>query len=190
MEEQNKKFLLSLARKAIEGYCLYGTRLAFQEADLPLEAIPNLLSKQGVFVTITKNHELRGCVGDLTGRQPIYQEVIDNAINAGFGDYRFPKLQPEELNDIKIEISVLSPLSPLKTASFPELIKWLNQKKPGVYLELNGASATFLPQVWDEIKTPIEFLSQLCFKAGLKEHDWKDPQMNFWTYTVDAFQER
>lgn len=189
MEKQNKKFLLLLARKAIENYCLYGTRLAFQETDLPLEANPHLLHKQGVFVTITKNQELRGCVGSLMGKQPIYQEVIDNAINAGFGDYRFPKLQSEELGSIKIEISVLSPLVPLKKLPSAELVKWLAQKKPGVYLELNGAGATFLPQVWKEIKTPLDFLSQLCLKAGLKENDWQNPLMNFWTYTVDAFQE-
>lgn len=189
MEEQNKKFLLSLARKAIEGYCLYGTRLAFQETDLPLEASSSLLAQQGVFVTITKDHQLRGCVGDLTGRQPIYQEVIDNAINAGFGDYRFSKLQSNELSDIKIEISILSPLVALKQTSSSEVLKLLARQKLGVYLELNSASATFLPQVWEELKTPKEFLTQLCLKAGLRENDWQNPQMNFWTYTVDSFQE-
>jgi len=166
---------------------LYGTRLAPQETDLPLGAVPSSLLERGVFVTITKNHKLRGCVGSLVGNQPLYLGVIDNAINAGFGDYRFPRLQQEELKDIKIEISILSPLSPLKISSSEELIRWLAQKKPGVYLELNGASATFLPQVWKELKTPTEFLSQLCLKAGLKENDWKNPQMNFLTYTVESF---
>jgi AmmeMemoRadiSam system protein A len=189
MEKQSKKFLLSLARKAIEEYCLYGTRLALQEADIPFQANDNLLAKQGVFVTITKHHELRGCVGDLVGRQSIYQEVIDNAINAGFGDYRFSKLQPNELHDIKLEISVLSPLEIMKTISSEELVRLLATKKPGLYLEMNNTGATFLPQVWKDLKTPLDFLSQLCIKAGLKEDDWKNPKMNFWTYIVDSFEE-
>ena len=189
MEKQSKTFLLLLARKAIEEYCLYGTRLALQEADIPFQVNDNLLTKRGVFVTITKHHELRCCVGDLSGRQSIYQEVIDNAINAGFDDYRFSKLQSNELHDIKLEISVLSPLKIIKVTSPKELIRLLETKKPGLYLELNNAGATFLPQVWKDLKTPLDFLSQLCAKAGLQEDDWKNPKMNFWTYIVDSFEE-
>ena len=189
MEEKNNIFLLSLARRTIEEYSRFGTRIAIQEADLPFQFVKTLLIKQGVFVTLTKNYELRGCVGSLIGQKSLYQEVIDNAINAGFNDYRFSRLRLEELPDIKIEISILSPLTILKQPSSLELVRWLGKKKPGIYLKLGNNSATFLPQVWEEIKTPSEFLSQLCIKAGLKKNDWQNSQMNFWYYNVESFKE-
>jgi AmmeMemoRadiSam system protein A len=143
--------------------------------------------KRGVFVTLTKNGELRGCIGFIQPLKSIYDSVKENALNAAFHDPRFKPLQKEELKDLKIEISILT--LPVKIG-FKEPKELLQKLTPhhGVILEKSGHQATFLPQVWEQITDPIEFLQQLSWKAGLTTEAWKSANISI--YTVEKFEEK
>ena len=112
MIKKNKKYLLAIARKAIERYLATKAVLQIDESDLS----PELTENKASFVTLTKNKELRGCMGELQAQKPLYQSVIDNSLASAFLDPRFPPVNTTELPDIKIEISLLSPLK--KAPSF------------------------------------------------------------------------
>jgi AmmeMemoRadiSam system protein A len=138
---------------------------------------------RAAFVTLKKNHQLRGCIGDIFPRQPLYKSVITNAINAGVNDRRFPPVTRAECNDIKIEISALTAPKPI--ASSEEIRIGID----GVVLNKDGRSSVFLPQVapeqgWDLNK----MLTQLSLKAGLAGDAWKEGA-NFLVFQADVFGE-
>ncbi len=174
--------LLTLARKSIES-SLTGLRL--QITDYRLQN-PELKNLGAVFVTLRKKGHLRGCIGTTMARRAIYEEVAEMACASAFQDYRFPPVKKEELKDIKIEISVLSPLEKVKSA---EEIK---PKIHGVYLRQGNYAGLFLPQVWEETSwTKEEFLSNLAsHKAGLPANAWQDPKTNLYIFTVFSFEEK
>jgi len=179
LNENQKRKLLKIARETLESYLRDG-RLPDFKADN--EA---LKEKRGVFVTLKKNGQLRGCIGSFFPEKPLYQLVQEMAIAAAVNDPRFPPLQYNELEDIKIEISVLSPL---RRISSPEEIEL---EKHGVYLKYGARTATFLPQVATETGwTCEEFLSQLCTqKAGLPADCYLDPEVELFVYTAQVFGE-
>jgi AmmeMemoRadiSam system protein A len=142
--------------------------------------------KKSCFVTLTLNGELRGCIGSLTPTKPLWKEVIENSINAAFNDFRFLPLSKKEFNELKIEISILSELEKIEYISLEDLFKKIKNK--GVFIRYNGFSATYLPQVWNEIKSPLTFLSSLCKKAGLSSDFWKNKNLEFFTYNVDIIE--
>ncbi|MEI7792394.1 MAG: AmmeMemoRadiSam system protein A [Candidatus Berkelbacteria bacterium] len=178
-KKDDHETLLQLARAAIESK-LSGEKLDISEFKLT----PTLKKKGASFVTLTANGKLRGCMGDLAAKQSLYENVIENARNAAFADSRFAPLRGDEINKIKIEISVLSKLTKLIYTTPKELIDILKSKHPGVFLSKKSHSATFLPQVWEELSDPESFLSELCLKAGLPASEWqKDVIIE--TYTVE-----
>ncbi|MEM3364228.1 MAG: AmmeMemoRadiSam system protein A [Candidatus Micrarchaeia archaeon] len=183
LNDTEKRYLLKIARSAI------AARLAGEEPTIPKPPSPSLLEKRGVFVTITKGGELRGCIGYLEPIKTIVQAVADNAQSAAFEDPRFQPLNAGELDNIKIEISILSPLKELKVNGPQELLKQLRPGIDGLIIRKGWAGATFLPQVWEELPTHEEFLSNLCLKAGLGPDEWKKPGMKYYTYTVEKFSE-
>lgn len=144
-----------------------------------------LNNKAAAFVTLRKKGSLRGCIGHLTARLPLYETVIDMALAAAFEDYRFSPVTDEELKDIKIEISVLSPVKEIKN---PEEIQ---MGKHGVIVQKGGNSGVFLPQVATETGWSREkFLSELCYqKAGLPSDAWKDKDTILYVFTVVLFEE-
>jgi len=154
--------------------------------------IPNEKTKQefskplACFVTLTKNKNLRGCIGSLKPTRPLYKDVIENTIHAAFHDPRFAPLTKKELKLIKIEISVLSSPKKLNFKTPEELLKKLN-KNLGLILKKGFYSATFLPQVWKEIPNKINFLEHLSLKAGLDKNAWKTSEIFY--YTVDIEKE-
>ncbi|MGE4554530.1 MAG: AmmeMemoRadiSam system protein A [Candidatus Paceibacterota bacterium] len=193
MKEKNKEYLLSLARRAIQKYLLEKQILEIDEDSLDEE----LKEKRGVFVTLEKNNQLRGCIGNLFPLKPIYQAVIDNSLASAFLDNRFPPLTFEELEEITIEISVLSPLKEIPLFnSKEEFLQYLQKNKVGVYFEKNGFQATFLPQVWEELETAQEFLSHLFLKGGLKANEWEiekiwnQRKIKLYEYQVENFKEK
>jgi len=193
MTEKNKKYLLSLARRTLEKYLLERQVIEIDEEFLDEE----LKEKRGVFVTLTEDNQLRGCIGNLFPLKPLYQAVIDNALSSAFLDNRFLPLTLEELDKIKIEISVLSPLKELPSFSSKEdFLIYLQNKKPGLYFIRNGFQATFLPQVWEEIENPQEFLSHLFLKGDLekdyweKEKIWENKSITLYEYSVESFKEK
>ena len=140
------------------------------------------------FVTLKKNAELRGCIGTLEARRPLGADVAANATAAAFRDPRFAPLQDAELDAVHIEISVLSPAEPLPCRDEAEAIARLRPGRDGVIFECNGYRATFLPQVWEQLPDPRQFLGQLRRKAGLA-HDFWSPAVKLSRYTVSQWHE-
>lgn len=175
LSESDKVFLKQLARDAIEAR-LYKKKL-------PKREIPDSLKhKQGAFVTIKKKGELRGCIGYIKGYLPLYETVEEMAQHAAFNDPRFEALKKEELKDIEIEISVLSPLKKVDS------IEEIEVGKHGIYIEKGFNSGLLLPQVaiehgWDR-KT---FLEHTCYKAGLDRDAYRDRDADIYIFTAEVF---
>ena len=144
---------------------------------------------RGTFVTLKKQGQLRGCIGSLAARDPLKTDVATNAVNAAFRDPRFPPLNAEELDQIAIEVSVLSTPEPLPYASGENLLKILRRGVDGVIIKKGTRRATFLPQVWDQLPSHEAFLGHLCMKAGLPENAWRDGDLEVFTYQVTYFEE-
>lgn len=179
MDPQNKKLLLNLARKTLETH--------FQNKKFYLTEIPpEFQQKGGVFVTLHKERELRGCIGYIFPVKSIYEGVKENVLNAAFQDPRFYPLKKEELPELKIEISILTPPQKLAFLFPEELLKKLT-KKEGVILEKNSRQSTFLPQVWEQLPEKVGFLEHLSLKAGLSKDAWKTA--NIFIYFAEAFSE-
>lgn len=170
----------NIARQAI--------RNIFYEKKSELSQVTkNKFGKIGAsFVTLSKNGELRGCIGSLISTKPLWQDIEDNAINAAFHDSRFPRLRKEELDDIKIEVSILSKPREIIFENEEELLKKINSNM-GIILNYQGYTSTFLPQVWEDIPNKLDFLEKLSLKAGLKKNIWKKAKIFY--YKVEKIRE-
>jgi len=177
-KEQRKK-LLAIARKSIEGYLTTGRRIEIKEDDALLS------QKMGSFVTLREFGRLRGCIGNMKGNQALYLTVRDMAVEAATGDPRFSSVGAAELKNIEIEISVLSVLEKVDSAEKIEL------GKHGVIIKKGVNSGVFLPQVAAETGwTKEEFLTHLCVqKAGLPANAWKDKSTEIFIFTAEVFSE-
>jgi len=173
----DKKALLNFARETISR--LFMTDTTPMARDFPA----NLQQQQGVFVTLKKKGELRGCIGRIIGDEPLGKLVGTMAIQAAFNDRRFNPLTFDELKDIKIEISVLTPMKQVAGASD------ILVGRDGVLLSKDGHSAVFLPQVATEQRwSREEMLDNLCQKAGLDAGCWKKGT-KFSTFQAVVFSE-
>lgn len=148
-----------------------------------------LEKKRGVFVTLHKKGRLRGCIGNIEPVKTLVQGVRENAVSAAFKDSRFSPLALDELDLIDIEISILTKPERLVYKGAKELISSLAPGIDGVILEKDHHRATFLPQVWNQLPEPEEFLTQLCMKAGLSSSEWEKSGLNVYTYQVQSFGE-
>jgi len=158
----DKKTLLQLARQSIETF-FEGT-----SPEIPPNISPALQAKRGIFVTLHKGDQLRGCIGTFFADKPLSSQVLKMARAAAFEDSRFTPVQRGELTDITIEISVLSPLRIIQTIAEIEI------GKHGIYISRNFHRGVLLPQVateqhWDT----ITFLEHTCLKAGLPRDAWQ-----------------
>jgi len=144
---------------------------------------------RGTFVTLTINKQLRGCIGNLDSTDCILDGIKRNAVNAAFNDPRFPPLKKDELDRVDIEVSILTEPKPLEYRDHKELLSKLQVHTDGVILRKGLASATFLPQVWEQLPQPEKFLSHLCLKAGLPSDEWKKGHLDILTYQVQYFEE-
>ncbi|MFA5062080.1 MAG: AmmeMemoRadiSam system protein A [Patescibacteria group bacterium] len=181
--QTEKIYMLNLARQAIEYFLKSTVALEISESDLPSEKLKQNLS---CFVTLTIMGKLRGCIGHLEAFQPLYKDIIENAVSAAFSDYRFKQLTAGELPNLDIEISVLSESVPLNFTSPQDLLNKLKPNVDGVVINKDGHNATFLPQVWEELPDKKEFLSSLCLKAGLNGDAWQEPGLEVSIYTVEV----
>jgi len=150
---------------------------------------PVFASRCGVFVTLKIKGILRGCIGSLTSSEPLVENVRRNALNAAFQDPRFPPLDPEELAQIVIEVSVLTPPETLTYSGSDDLVSRLRPGIDGVILRKGSASATFLPQVWKQLPRIQDFLSHLCLKAGLAAQAWREDNLRVEIYQAQYFEE-
>jgi AmmeMemoRadiSam system protein A len=166
--------LLQLARETISEYILKET---IPQID-PATISATLKTPCGAFVTLNKNRNLRGCIGRFDATLPLWKVVQNMAISAATQDYRFSKVQPGEINQLKIEISVLTPLKRIKSAD--EFILG----KQGIYIKKGSSSGTFLPQVATQTGwSKEEFLGHCAQdKAGIGWEGWKAAEL----YTYEA----
>jgi AmmeMemoRadiSam system protein A len=170
--------LVAIAREAI------GERLGLGTAQGRSDAW--LLAPAASFVTLHLEGELRGCIGSIDARRPLGADVAHNARAAAFEDPRFLPLQVPEFAALEVEVSLLSPRSPVAAASESEALGKLRPGVDGVYLEFGRSHATFLPQVWESIPDPLEFLSALRRKADLPARFWH-ADLRLTRYTVEKF---
>jgi len=187
ISQKDRLFLLKLARKTLNSFVKDGTRPSSSEEKLSEQ----LLQKRGCFVTIhlRESHRLRGCVGCLTPVLPLYRSIIDSAVNAAC-DPRFPPLSEEEMDNIDIEISVLSIPKRLIYSSPDDLLSKLVPHRDGVILEFGNSSATFLPQVWESLPEKSAFLSELSLKGGAPSDAWKRNGCRILVYYAEVFNEQ
>ncbi len=154
------------------------------------ERLSPALRREGAsFVTLKHGDQLRGCIGALRAHRPLVHDVYHNAQAAAFQDPRFPPVTRDELSELTIEVSVLSTPQPLAHENPEELLEKLRPHVDGVVLQHGFRRATFLPQVWEKIERPKDFLENLCYKAGLPPHAWREPQAKILTYQVSKFEE-
>lgn len=182
LTEAQGGLLLQLARQTLTH------RLRGGDAPSPLVE-PEFLSKRAVFVTLTLGGKLRGCIGNLIAVGPLWEGVRDNAVSAALHDQRFAALTVEDLDRISIEISVLTQPKELNYEGSDDLVEKLRVGVDGVILRKEGRSATFLPQVWDQLATHQLFLDRLCSKAGLSKESWRGADVSIETYQVESFSE-
>lgn len=186
LSEEEKAFLLSLARKAIEHYLKTQKKPEPKPQEIPS---PRLVEKGACFITLRIGRELRGCIGSLEARKPLFKDVVDNALGAAFGDPRFYPLAPEELKKTKISISFLTQPVEIFVERPEEILDKLIPNKHGLIIQQGVARATFLPAVWNEIPDKLEFLQHLSMKAGLGPDGWKEKGTRFFIYEAEEFSE-
>ncbi len=180
LNKEQRARLLKIARDSIRGHLESGDKLEVRESD------PLLIDELGAFVTLHKDGQLRGCIGNFTARDPLYLTVRDMAVAAATEDPRFPPLSLKELDGVDIEISVLSTPEKVKSAEEVEL------GKHGVMVKKGFRGGVFLPQVATETGwSKEEFLSTLCtHKAGISADSWKDGSADIYTFTAEVFSEK
>jgi AmmeMemoRadiSam system protein A len=183
------QLLVKLARHSLSEHLL--KQIPQKEIDSLNAALtdPCFNSSCGTFVTLAIDGKLRGCIGNLTSNESLVSGVRRNAINAAFHDPRFSSLSLSELDRVSIEISILSEPRPLYYREAADLLKKIRPHIDGVILRKDIASATFLPQVWEQIQQPQDFLTQLCLKAGLASDAWQQSKLEVSTYQVQHFEE-
>lgn len=176
---KERKALLELARNAINDYLSKA-----KTGDYTVTS-SKFKENRGVFVTLHKKGQLRGCIGYIEPIKPLQQAVIDNAVNAATKDFRFSNVTPAEMKDIDIEISVLTVPSEIKSPE--EFIPG----KHGIIIRKGKRSAVFLPQVAPEQGWGMEeTLTHLCMKAGLAPDEWREEGMKFFVFTASVFGEK
>jgi AmmeMemoRadiSam system protein B/AmmeMemoRadiSam system protein A len=153
---------------------------------------PQLTEEIPCFVTLNKANNLRGCIGSIQPVRSLHQDLVINCIKAACEDPRFKPMEENELADIQIEVSILGSPKFLKVRSEFELLNALEPHKHGVIIQQKNKRATFLPQVWDKVHNKIDFLNQLCRKAGLKPEAWRIPKerVQVFVYEVISFAEQ
>jgi AmmeMemoRadiSam system protein A len=180
-----REFLLELARESLARHLRGEGALA-----VDLGALPEPLARDGAsFVTLTKRGALRGCIGSLEPRRALALDVRENALAAAFHDPRFPPVRPDELVDLHVEISVLSTPELLSYEDADDLVAKLRPGVDGVVIERGWNRATFLPQVWEKLPDPHQFLQHLCLKAYLPAEAYRSSGLDVYTYQVEKFEE-
>ena len=181
--DRNGPALLKLAAEAIQAVLDKKVPFRIETTKYAPE-----LSKQGAaFVTLDKDHKLRGCIGTITPHRTLLSDIAENACKAAFQDPRFPPLTRDEIisSHVSMHISVLSPQVPMTFTSEDDLVRQLRPKRDGLVLQDQGRRGVFLPVVWDQISEPKAFFSHLKRKAGLPETHWSDT-MQVWRFVTEG----
>ncbi|MEM2956336.1 MAG: TIGR00296 family protein [Candidatus Pacearchaeota archaeon] len=184
--------LIKIARRELECY--------FKNQEIEKWDISGFKEKVGIFVSLYSypSKKLRGCIGFPTPQMPLWESVREAARAAAFEDPRFLPLTKEELDNITIEISILTKPKMIETSEnhkdrtkrHEQLLHEIEIGKDGLILEYSGYSALFLPQVPVEQKWDVEhFLQELCKKAGVSPQTWKNPSCKIYKFQAQIFSE-
>lgn len=185
LTSKEKEFLLKLSRQTLEEYFVAGKKLEVDEK----KVAKNLRERRATFITLFKNGELRGCIGQILPKFPLYKDVINNTLSAAFSDTRFPQLKYEELKNLRIEISVLTLPKRIIYEDTEDLLKKIKVGEYGIIFQSGFTQATFLPDVWRDLPKIEDFLTNLSLKTGLSPDAWKNPDCEFFYYRTESFQE-
>jgi len=175
LSHEEKEQLRGVAKRAIEGVLFGIDEARFEPSD-------RLKEKGGAFVTIRNKHQLRGCIGHITGHLPLHETIREMAIQAAFHDPRFGSLKQDEWKDTDVEISVLTPMKKIDT------IDEIQVGLHGLYIEKGSYSGLLLPQVaieneWDR----TAFLEYTCYKAGIPKDAWKSKDTDIYIFSAEVF---
>ncbi|MBD3389200.1 MAG: AmmeMemoRadiSam system protein B [Candidatus Altiarchaeales archaeon] len=180
LNAEEQELLLDLAQKALESH-YSGVEMKYDYSSLP----PKLREVKGCFVTLNKDGELRGCIGHLAPMRKLHECVMENTLNAALHDSRFKPVREDELEDVRIEISVLSEPKELHYDSPEDLLAKLIPGVDGVILKNGMRQSTYLPVVWEQLPDKEEFLSHLCLKQGSPANCWRTSEVL--TYQAQEF---
>ncbi|MHA1208974.1 MAG: TIGR00296 family protein [Candidatus Freyarchaeota archaeon] len=190
MTLEEGRFLVKLARRAVETYVKEGKKI-----DVPKDTPEKLLEKKGVFVTLNTispsgDKRLRGCIGFPLPVFPLAQAVIEAAISAATSDPRFHPVRPEELDNIVVEVTVLTPPTLIEVSDPREYPSKIKVGRDGLVVERGAFKGLLLPQVpvdwnWDE----EEFLCECCIKAGLPPDSWYDKETKIYSFQGIIYEE-
>lgn len=175
ISEESGKFLLKYAREILKKH------INNKEIKKPKNYPEELDKKYGIFCTLNKTHNLRGCIGLPQPEKPLI-DGVEEAVKGSTQDPRFPPVGLEELKKIKIELSILSEMEEIPV----EKIK----SGDGTVVKKGFNTALFLPQVWEQLPNKKEFMARLCIKAGLSPDEWKDGQIKCYKFHVKVFEEK
>lgn len=182
LSDKQGQVLLELARKTLVE--------KLQNKTCPqMHDEPAFSETAATFVTLKIGGKLRGCIGNLEPVGKLWEGIRDNVINAAFHDHRFSPLSSDELPAVQLDISILSEAQPLEYENSEDLLAKLRPGVDGVILREGGRSATFLPQVWKQLRSPEQFMDHLCLKAGLPQKTWRQKKIGINIYQVQSFSE-
>jgi AmmeMemoRadiSam system protein A len=175
-----QEIMLRLAHESLSA-----TARGDRDPEPGLRGMPQrLLETRGCFVTLAASRALRGCIGHIFPRVPLFQAIIENTSRSAMRDPRFPSVRLDEIEAIQIEISILSGLVPLRFHTPDDLLLQLEPEEHGVVIQSGGRVATFLPQVWRQIQDRRQFMERLAEKAHCPRGAWKHPETTVSVYRV------
>lgn len=178
LNREERRTLLGLARSAI------AKKLKLDHQAVEVKSTPGLSSKSGAFVSLHRRGSLRGCIGTFSSETPLSNTVEDMARAAAFDDPRFPPMSEEELPEVNLEISVLTPMRRVQS------IEEIEVGRHGIYIAQGAYRGVLLPQVATENNWNRDtFLKHTCLKAGLKEDCWRDEKTEIHIFSAEVFGE-
>ena len=177
-DERRGEILIAIAREGIADEHGFAPRTPRED--------PWLAQPAATFVTLRLAGELRGCIGSLEALRPLGEDVYANARGAAYRDSRFAPVAAHERDRLDVEVSVLSTPEPIAVASEAQALAELRPGVDGVIVHYEHCRATFLPQVWEGLPDPIEFLAELRRKAGLPPRFWHS-ELKLWRYSVEKY---
>ena len=177
-----RTILLDTARQSIRNGLEHG-----RVAKIDTAEYAEALREPGAsFVTLHLNNELRGCIGSLESYRPLIEDVAENAFSAAFRDPRFPPLKEAELEELELDISILSEPERMTFRSEQDLLEQIQPGIDGLILKDGSYRGTFLPSVWDSLPDRRHFLQHLKLKAGLPADHWSE-RLEIWRYRTESF---
>lgn len=183
LTKEDGNYLLKIAKKAIENYVNNNEKI-----EIPKDCPEHMKENLGVFVTLNKNQNLRGCIGYPEPIMPLINAIIDSAISAAVRDPRFPEVTKKELNELDYEITVLTKPKLIKVNIPEEYPNQINIGEDGLIIEKGFFKGLLLPQVATEYNMDSEeFLSHTCMKAGLKPNAWLNENVEIYKFQGQIF---